>query len=122
MPKIRKGALMAKQKLTRGVNIGFRAAQEERSLVTARMEECGIHSARAFLLKMALNGYIIHLDLSELRELSQSLRAVGNNVNQMARSANESGCFYAADMDDMKSKLNAVWNRLDSILKALAKI
>ena len=61
------------QNLKRNIHIGFRVTAEEQTILRQRMKETGIGNLRAYLLKMALNGYIIHLDLADVRECSRLL-------------------------------------------------
>lgn len=110
------------QKLKRSINMGFRVTQEEYDLILQRMEEIGFPSIRAYLLKMALNGAIVTLDLADVRECSRLLRIVSNNLNQLARRANEGGSIYAADIADMKNRLDEIWALQEKIIKSLTKI
>ena len=59
----------------------------------------GIRSLSAYIRKMALDGYCLHLDLKELRRMAYLLQMCSNNLNQYAKAANENGRVYAADMD-----------------------
>jgi len=108
--------------LVRNVNIAFRVTEDERELIAERMKECGIRSVRGYLLKMALNGYIVNLDLSEIKELSRLMRIMGNNVNQLARHANTTGIACVTDVADIKEMLGTVWERLDKLIQQLSKI
>ena len=110
------------QKLKRNINMGFRVTAEEQAQIMRRMNEIGFPSVRSYLLKMALNGYIINLDLADVRECSRLLRIVSNNVNQLVKRANEGGSVYAADMTDIRTRLDGVWQQQDKIIKGLAKI
>lgn len=110
------------QKLKRNINMGFRVTAEERDLIMKRMEEIGFPSVRSYLLKMALNGMIINLDLTDVRECSRLLRNVSNNVNQIAKRANESGNIYADDLADIQAWLDDVWRQQDKIIRSLTKI
>lgn len=110
------------QKLKRSINMGFRVTEEERDLIMKRMEEIGFPSVRSYLLKMALNGMIVTLDLADVRECSRLLRIVSNNVNQLAKRANEGGNVYAADITDVQVQLGDIWNQQDKIIKSLSKI
>ena len=49
------------------------------------MREAGTTNMGAYLRKMALDGYILRLDLPELKEMLSQLRYMGNNVNQIAK-------------------------------------
>ena len=110
------------QKLKRNINMGFRVTAEEQAQIMVRMEEIGFPSIRSYLLKMALNGMIINLDLTDVRECSRLLRIVSNNVNQVAKRANESGNIYAADLTDIQSRLDEIWQQQDKIIRSLTKI
>jgi len=110
------------QNLQRSINMGFRVNEEEQRQIRQRMAEVGISNVRAYLLKMALNGYVIKLDLSEINECSRLLRSVSNNVNQIAKHANTIGAVYAADMDVIKTRLDEVWEQQNKILRSLAKV
>lgn len=54
----------------------------------------GITHPSAYLRKMAMDGYIINLDLSDLKELVRLSRINSNNLNQYAKKANETGSIY----------------------------
>jgi hypothetical protein len=110
------------QKLKRSVNIGFRVTEEEQAMIRNRMGKVGIRNLRTYLLKMAVNGYVINLDLADVRECSRLLRIISNNVNQLAKRANEGGNIYAADIADVQIRLGGIWERQDKIIRELSKI
>ncbi len=110
------------QNLKRNINIGFRVTAEEQALIRQRMEEANVTSLRAYLLKMALNGYIIHVDLKDVRECSRLLRIVGNNVNQIAVRVNSGGSVYAADIADVRERLDGIWANQNKIIGDLSNI
>ena len=110
------------QKLTRNVNMGFRVTEEEKSLILRRQAQTGISSLRAYLLKMAVDGYVVNLDLTQINECSRLLRNVSNNINQIAKHANTIGAVYANDMDTIKTQLDEVWNQQEKIIRVLAKV
>jgi len=110
------------KKLKRNINMGFRVTEEEKQWIYERMEQANITSLRAYLLKMAVNGWVINLDLTEVSECSRLLRTVSNNVNQIAKFANTMGAVYASDMEKIQSQLEAVWQQQDKILRSLSKM
>ena len=69
----------------------------------------------AYLRKMALDGYILRLDLPELKEMLSQLRYMGNNVNQIAKRANEVGVI-----DDMD--IRGVSKRQERMLEQMARL
>jgi len=110
------------QNLKRNINMGFRVTEEEQQWIRRRMAQTKIRNLRAYLLKMAVDGYVLNLDLTDVNECSRLLRNVSNNVNQIAKRANETGNIYQIDLDDVKIRLDEVWQQQDKIIRSLAKI
>ena len=71
---------------------------------------------------MAIDGFNIQLDLSEIREMVALLRRCSNNLNQYARRANEKGSIYAADIEDLRQQLDRLWDVADRTLAWLARV
>ena len=70
----------------------IKVTHEEKEKIRQRMEEMGVKNRSAFLRKMAIDGYCVKLDLSDVNEMVRLLRYAGNNLNQYAKKANETGC------------------------------
>lgn len=102
--------------------MGFRVTQEEKELIYQRMNEIGFPSVRSYLLKMALNGAIINLDLADIRECSRLLRYSSNNINQIAKKANETGDISQSDIIYIQDSLDKLWQQQDEIIKSLTKV
>ena len=106
----------------KSVRIEFVMSEQDAELVKGRMAELGITNLSASLRKMAVDGYIIHLDMSEIQEMIRLLRICSNNLNQYARRANETGSVYAADVDDLRTRLDSLWDGTDKLLRGFANI
>ena len=104
------------------MQLHFVVSEPEVELIKEHMAELGITNLSAYLRKMAVDGYIVHLDMSEIRELTRLLRICSNNLNQYARRAHESGSVYAADIDDLRTRLDELWEAADTMLRGFAKI
>ena len=102
--------------------IHFMVNDIELELIKKRMEEAGIKSLGAYMRKMAIDGYTIRLDLSDMREAVRLLRIDSNNLNQYAKKANETGSIYAQDIEDLKKRQDELWNLMKEILNRLASI
>ena len=100
--------------------IHFMVNDIELELIKKRMEEAGIKSLGAYMRKMAIDGYTIRLDLSDMREAVRLLRIDSNNLNQYAKKANETGSIYAQDIEDLKKRQDELWNLMKEILNRLA--
>ncbi len=110
------------QKLKRNINVGFRVTEEEKQMILRRQGQTNITNLREYLLKMAVDGRVINLELTTVNECAKLLRNVSSNINQIAKRVNETGNVYAADMEDIKSRLDEVWAQQDIIIGKLAKI
>lgn len=104
------------------VRVEFVMSEQEAELVKGRMAELGITNPSAYLRKMAVDGYIIHLDMSDIQEMIRLLRICSNNLNQYTRRANETGSIYAADVDDLRTRLDSLWDGMDKLLRGFANI
>ena len=102
----------------KSVRVEFVMSEQDAELVKGRMAELGITNLSAYLRKMAVDGYIIHLDMSDIQEMIRLLR----NLNQYARRANETGSIYAADVDDLRTRLDSLWDGMDKLLRGFANI
>ena len=119
-----RGVIMAlgKDKSGRGIILHFRISPEEGAVITEKMGLAGITSLSAYLRKMAIDGYVIKLDLPELREMVPLLRRSSNNLNQIARRVNSTCRMYSEDMAGLMRQQQELWNCSNAILTKLASI
>lgn len=106
----------------RPIQVKFRVTPEERKMIDRRMEQAGISNMAAYLRKMAIDGYVVKLELPELRDLISLLRRTSNNFNQIARRVNSTDRIYADDIREMKNLLEQIWEADNRILEKLAAI
>ena len=106
----------------KSVRVEFVISEQEADLIKERMAELGITNLSAYLRKMAVDGYIIHLDMSDIQEMIRLLRICSNNLNQYARRANETGSVYAAHVEDLRARLDNLWDGMDKLLRGFANI
>jgi hypothetical protein len=106
----------------RAVHFHFWADEEEATLIHDRMERAGVTGFGAFARKMLIDGYHINVDLSDVRELVSLLRRCSNNLNQIAKRANETRSIYEADIEDLRRRYDTLWEAANGILAGLAKI
>ena len=109
-------------KRTRSIQLLFRVTEQERDLIQEKMARLGIRNMEAYLRKMAIDGMVIQLDLPELKEMASLLRRCGNNLNQIARHANETGRVYDADIDEVLQMQQTLWRELNELLTRLAAL
>ena len=75
---------------------------EERAIIQQKMAQLGTKNFSAYARKMLIDGYIIHMDTSDIRAQTAELQKIGVNVNQIARRINSTGAVYAQDVEDIK--------------------
>lgn len=113
---------MSAPKRKREVQLNFRVSPEELALIEQKMAQLGTSNREAYLRKMALDGYVVRLELPELKELVSLMRYSSNNLNQLARRAHETGRIYDADLEDISRRQEALWDGVHQVLTQLAKL
>ena len=108
--------------ITYGESILIKMTPEDINAIKAKMEQAGIKNRSAYIRKMARDGYIIMLDLSDLKEVLRLLRINSNNLNQYAKKANETGSIYQQDIQQLKKQQEEIWIAVKDILARLAAI
>ena len=113
---------MTAPKRKRDVQLNFRVSPEELALIEQTMPQLGAKNREAYLRKMALDGYVVRLELPELKELVSLMRYSSNNLNQLTRRVHETGRIYDADLEDISQRQEALWDGVHRILTQLAKL
>ena len=76
----------------------------------------------AYIRKMAIDGYVIRLDTSDLREISRLLSINSNNLNQIAKRANETGSIYIKDINELKDQQEEIQDALRKVYESFISI
>ena len=92
----------------RPIQVKFRVTPEERKIIDKRMEQAGTNNMAAYLRKMAIDGYVVKLELPELRDMVSSLRSTGR--------------IYTEDIHEMKTLLESQWEIGNRVLESLAAL
>ena len=104
----------------RTVQVKFRVTEAERDLILEKMKLIPTKNMAAYLRKIAIDGYIVQVDHSDIKAMTAEIQKIGVNVNQIARRVNSTSSVYQEDIDELKGALDEIWRlqRL-SLLKAL---
>ena len=114
--------MSGKPNRTRDIPLYVRVSQAENDLIQERMVEARITNREAFIRRMMLNGYVLHVDLSPVKELVSLQRRCSNNLNQIAVSVNTYGGMYPQEIAALQRDYAALWGPLSELLKQLAGI
>ena len=104
----------------RDIQVKFRVTPQERDMIETKMAQIGTTNMAAYLRKMAIDGYMVKLDIPELKEMVSLLRYSSNNLNQLTKRAHESGRIYDADLEDIQQNQERIWTAAEKIVSSLA--
>ena len=94
----------------------FWVTEEEKRLIEEKMAQLQTKRIGAYLRKMAIDGYIIQVDTTDIKEMTRALSAIGRNINQIAKRVNAGGGTYKADMREIQERLDEIWQLQRRIL------
>ena len=106
----------------RSRQVKFWVNEDEYELLQKKMEAAGGVNQGAYIRKMILDGYIVNLDIPELKEIIRLLSITSNNVNQMARQLHNTGSIYQQDIDEVESQLEQNYKMLRRLITKLGRI
>ena len=106
----------------RTVGLYTKVTPEEKAVIDEKMAQAGTDNLRAYLRKMAVDGYVVRVDMDGFLETVRLLRTVANNVNQIARRCNETRNLYAQDVEDLRQGYLQVWDEIMVLLKKFEKL
>ena len=103
----------------RNIQLKIWVSEEERKLIEQKMSLVPTTQIGAYLRKMAIDGYIIHTDIANIKKYIQELQAIGRNINQIARRVNATSSIYEKDIAEIKTRLEEIWRLQRYILSSL---
>jgi hypothetical protein len=106
----------------RNNRIVFYLDDAELALLSEKMTAAKIGNREAYIRKMALDGYVVRIDFSDVREMVRLLRNATVNLNQVAKRSNETRSVYAADIKDIQDNYEKLWQSAEVIMKKLARM
>ena len=100
----------------RNIQMKFYVTEDEKQLIDEKMSQLPTRRYGAYLRKMAIDGYIIQVDTTDIREMTKALGSIGRNINQIAKRINAGGPAYQADMEEIRERLEQIWQLQRRIL------
>ena len=93
--------------------IHIKIPEDELQMIHDRMKQIGVKNMSAYIRKMAIDGYYIHVDFSELLEIIKLMRIDSNNINQIAKAVNTYGQIDSKVLSDMKTEHEKVLKKVE---------
>lgn len=116
---------MSRANRERNIAIQFYVTQEEKELIEEKMKLINTTNLSAYLRKMAIDGLIVKVDFSEIKETNYELNKIGTNINQIAKIANTTDSIYRKDIEKLKIEMQEIWKLqkklFNSYMKTLTK-
>ena len=100
----------------RNIQMKFWVTEDEKRLIDEKMKLLPTQRIGAYLRKMAIDGYIIYTDTADIKAFTAELSAIGKNINQIAKRINAGAPIYQADMEEIKERLDEIWQLQRHIL------
>ena len=122
MTKSKKERILLPPERKRDKQLKIWVSQKEQEMIHQKMAEFGTTNLGAFIRKMVIDGYIVKLDMPELKEILRLLSITSNNANQMARRLNASESIYKEDLEEINTKLDEIYKLLRKLMLKLSKI
>lgn len=88
----------------------------------SKVESLGIKNKEAFARKLLLDGFIIQVDMKPIAEIVRLVKNMANNINQVAKRANETGSVYENDVEDLIAALDRLKPLVVEAHKYVAKL
>lgn len=89
---------------------------------TLASETNNIRNLSAYVRKMALNGYVFHVDLAPVKDIVSLQRRCASNLNQIAVRANTSGGVYPDEIKALQKDYADLWGLLSELLERLSEV
>ena len=102
----------------RNIQMKFYVTEEEKQLIEQKMAQLPTQRIGAYLRKMAIDGYFIYTDTSDIKAFTLELSAIGRNINQIAKRLNAGGPAYQADIQEFRERLDEIWQLQRRILSS----
>lgn len=117
-----KNKMLNQEYLPCNKQIHIKLSEEELKLIRDRMEQMGFKNMSAYIRKMAIDGYYIQVDFSELLELCRLMSMDSRNINQIAKAANTYGWVDEKIIAEMKAEHEKVLETVKEYFDKLLEI
>ena len=101
---------------TRKIVLRVPVTPEEQELIRQKMALLHTRNFSAYARKMLIDGYVVHIDTTDIRAQTAELQKIGVNINQIA--LNSMGPLYTQDVADIKGALAQIWQLQRYILSS----
>lgn len=91
-------------------------SDDEYLILVEKHKQSNMKSISSYIRHLIIYGFVFDVDYSDLREYNVALSRIGNNLNQIAKRANESGKADNSDLKEAKELMQKIWHTQKSML------
>ena len=106
----------------RPIQVKFFVDEKELDLIKQKMAQMGTENMSAYLRKMAIDGYVVNLDMPELRQLTSKMKRMSNSENQIAKQLNTKGNIHEADIEEIKKNQEESYDGIKNIRLSISHL
>ncbi|MGB4660003.1 MAG: plasmid mobilization relaxosome protein MobC [Mobilitalea sp.] len=100
----------------RNIQIKFRVSKQESYMIRDRMNLVGISDMGKYLRHMSIDGCVLKVDYSSIKNISYEINKIGTNINQIAYKVNSTDKIHSEEIQQLKEMLDVIWQYQKSIL------
>ena len=106
----------------RPIRVKTYLTEKELQKIHKRMAQMGTTNREAYMRKMAIDGYVVRLEIPELKEYVALQRVYSRRFNEIAKRVNETGRIYPEDIFEMKEMVGKLKEQMDLVLAEVNKL
>ena len=96
--------------------VGLHLSDDELARLDELVRASGLGGRAAYMRRVILGGQVLRLDISEIQEPVRLMGTACNNINQLAKRANETRSIYQSDIELMREFVFDLANQVRTIL------
>lgn len=93
----------------RDKQLNIRVTDYEYAHIKQHQEESGCKSLQEYIIKASINGYLIKVDYSDMKQLAYEINKIGTNINQIAHKINSEGLVYKSEIEAIQEDIDRIW-------------
>ncbi len=91
-------------------------SDDEERILESKMKCMKLPNKSFVIRQLIVNSMLYDVDLREFRDISTQLARIGNNLNQIAKRANETRSIFQSDIDEIKKEFEEICRLQESML------
>lgn len=96
--------------------------EKEKEFIKKKASDLGFSGASAFLLDASKTYFRLDVDMNVYRQLTREINYIGKNINSLVRRINTDGFYTDMEIDFFKTKLNQIYNLMNSEYRKLTDL